>query len=163
MNPTKTTAVAVLMLLASSSLRATAQSLDGVWEITAVIDNGRVVEPTEVLTNYAADGRVVIRGQQVELVVPMTFQRKQLPFLVDGTKSPMTFDMAGAEKTGGRGIFMAGKDALLLCLSSRDQGRPTTFASLPGSGNLLVTLRRATGANPSLPAPPNTPYYQDAQ
>ena len=87
------------------------QSLDGVWEITAVIDNGRVVEPTEVLMNYAADGRVVIRGQQVELVVPMTFQRKQLPFMVDTTKSPMTFDMAGAEKTGGRGIFMAGKDA----------------------------------------------------
>src|SRR5215203_3364400 len=85
------------------------QSLDGVWEITAVIDNGRVVEPTEVLMNYAADGRVVIRGEQVELVVPMTYQRKQLPFMVDGTKSPMTFDLAGAEKTGGRGIFMAGK------------------------------------------------------
>ena len=42
---------------------------------------------------------------------------------------------------------MAGKDAVLLCLSSRDQGRPTTFASLPGSGNLLVTLRRSTGGS----------------
>src|SRR5215207_3055139 len=93
--------LAFFILLAASNLRATAQSLDGVWEITAVIDNGRVVEPTEVLTNYAADGRVVIRGQQVELIVPMTYQRKQLPFMVDNTKSPMTFDMAGAEKTGG--------------------------------------------------------------
>src|SRR3712207_604488 len=136
------------------------QSLDGMWEITAVIDNGRVVEPTEVLMNYAADGRVVVRGQQVELVVPMTYQRKRLPFIIDTTKSPMTFDMAGAEKTGGRGIFMAGKDALLLCLSSRDQGRPNSFASLPGSGNLLVTLRRATGNNPNpLPGPPSTPSY----
>jgi uncharacterized protein (TIGR03067 family) len=154
---------AVFVLLAANDLRATAQSLDGVWEITAVIDNGRVVEPTEVLMNYAADGRVVIRGQQVELIVPGTYQRKQLPFIVDANKSPMTFDMAGAQKTGGRGIFMAGKDGLLLCLSGRDQGRPTTFASLPGSGNLLVTLRRATGANPTLPAPPNMPSYQDAQ
>src|SRR6185503_3046524 len=116
---------------------ATAQSLDGTWEITAVIDNGRVVDPTDVLMNYAADGRVVVRGQQVELVVPMTFQRKQLPFIVDATKSPMTFDLAGAERTGGRGIFMAGKDALLLCLSSRDQNRPTAFGPLAGSGNLL--------------------------
>ena len=132
--------------------RAEAQSLDGTWEITTVIDNGRVVEPTEVLLNYAADGRVVIRGQQVELVVPMTFQRKRLPFVVDNTKSPMTFDLAGAEKTGGRGIFMASKDSLLLCLSSRDQGRPTSFASLPGSGNLLVTLRRIDGRRSSLPA-----------
>ena len=52
-----------------------------------MIDDGRVVEPTDVLLNYAADGRVVIRGQQVELVVPMTFQRKQLPFVVDDTKA----------------------------------------------------------------------------
>lgn len=141
----------------------TGQSLDGTWEITAVIDNGRVVEPTEVLLNYAADGRVVIRGTQVEMVVPMTFQRKRLPFAVDATKSPMTFDLAGAEKTGGRGIFMASKDALFLCLSSRDQGRPNAFASLPGSGSLLVTLRRAANSNTPFPQQPNPPTYQDEQ
>ena len=50
MNLTKTIVLAVFILLAASCLRAMAQSLDGVWEITAVIDNGRVVEPTEVLT-----------------------------------------------------------------------------------------------------------------
>ena len=155
--------ISACILLAVCDLQAQAQSLDGVWEITAVIDNGRVVEPTEVTTNFAADGRVVIRGQQVELMVPMTYQRKQLPFMVDSTKSPMTFDMVGAEKTGGRGIFMAGKDTVLLCLAGRDQARPNTFASLPGSGNLLVTLRRATGPNPTLPAPPATPSYQDEQ
>jgi uncharacterized protein (TIGR03067 family) len=156
--------LAALVIIMMGGLRASAQSLDGTWEITTVIDNGRVVEPSEVLMNYAADGRVVIRGQQVELLVPMTYQRKALPFIVDGTKSPMTFDLAGAEKTGGRGIFMASKDSLLLCLSSRDQGRPTTFASSPGSGNLLVTLRRATtNGNSPLPTPPNVPSYQDEQ
>ena len=142
-----------------------AQSLDGTWEITAVIDDGRVVEPTEVLLNYAADGRVVIRGQTVELVVPMTFQRKQLPFMVDDSKSPMTFDLAGAQKTGGRGIFVASRDTLVLCLSSRDKGRPNSFASLPGSGNLFVTLKRSTGGG-SLPIPgqpPGVPTYEDEQ
>jgi uncharacterized protein (TIGR03067 family) len=143
---------------------AAAQALDGTWEITTVIDDGRVVEPTDVLLNYAADGRVVIRGQTVELVVPMTFQRKQLPIVVDDTKSPMTVDMAGAQKTGGRGIFMASKDALLLCLASRDKNRPTSFASLPGSGNLLVTLRRTTaGNNATVPAQPAMPTYEDEQ
>src|SRR6478736_4848047 len=163
MNQSKRILLVLFLLLASKGSLAKAQSLDGVWDITAVIDNGRVIEPTEVLQKYAADGRVVIRGQQVELVVPLTYQRKQLPFLVDASKSPMTFDMAGAEKTGGRGIFMAGKDSVLLCLSSRDQGRPTTFASVPGSGNLLVTLRRSTGDTSTLPAPPAVPSYQDEQ
>lgn len=146
---------------------ATAQSLDGTWEITTVIDDGRVIEPTDVLLNYAADGRVVIRGQSVELVVPMTYQRKQLPFMVDDSKSPMTVDLAGAQKTGGRGIFMASRDTLLLCLSSRDKGRPTSFASLPGSGNLLITCRRiannAPGAQPFPNQPTSPPSYEDEQ
>jgi hypothetical protein len=35
---------------------------------------------------------------------------------------------------------------------------------MPGSGNLLVTLRRATGNNPNpLPGPPTMPSYQDEQ
>ena len=33
---------------------ADAQSLDGTWEISTVIDDGRVIEPTDVLLNYAA-------------------------------------------------------------------------------------------------------------
>jgi uncharacterized protein (TIGR03067 family) len=144
---------------------ACAQSLDGTWEISAVIDNGRVVEPTDVLLNYAADGRVIIRGQTVELVVPMTYQRKRLPFVVDNTKSPMSVDLAGTEKTGGRGIFLASKDSLVLCLSSRDRGRPASFASLPGSGNLLVTLKRISAGDSSSPAPspPSVPSYEDDQ
>ena len=159
-------AVALCSIVAGES---SAQSLDGVWEITAVIDDGRVISPTDVLLNYAADGRVVISGQTVQLVVPMTFQRKNLPFVVDDSKSPLRFDLAGTEKTGGRGIFMAAKDTMVLCLASRDQGRPTTFASLPGSGNLLVTLKRsgsAGGNAPSpnpFPTPTQPPSYEDQE
>jgi uncharacterized protein (TIGR03067 family) len=160
----------VFVLLALSVPLATAetvaQSLEGTWEITAVIDDGRVIEPTNVLLNYAADGRVVISGQTVELIVPMTYQRKRLPFVVDNSKSPMTVDLAGAEKTGGRGIFMADKNSLFLCFSSRDRGRPSTFASLPGSGNLLVTLKRAgasDGGSTFPGQPPSVPSYEDEQ
>jgi uncharacterized protein (TIGR03067 family) len=154
------------LILLTTAGATGAQSLDGTWEITAVIDDGRVIEPTNVLLNYAADGRVTIRGQAAELVVPMTYQRKRLPFVVDSTKSPMTVDLGGAEKTGGRGILLASKDSLVLCFSSRDRGRPTAFASLPGSGNLLVTLARvaASDGNPPFPGqPPSTPSYEDEQ
>lgn len=153
-----TAAIFVCTLLAA---RSYCQSLDGTWDITTVIDNGRVVDANEVRRNYAADGRIVIRGPQVEMVVPSTFQTKRLPFVVDTTQSPMTFDLAGAEKTGGRGILMASKDTLLLCLSGRNQGRPTSFASNPGSGILLVTLRRATGNLAPTGQSPSAPSYKD--
>jgi uncharacterized protein (TIGR03067 family) len=143
---------------------APAQSLDGTWDIISVTDNGRVISPADVQLNYAADSRVVVSGQQIELVVPMTYQHKRLPFAVDTSQSPMAFDLAGAEKTGGRGIFLAGKDSLVLCLSGRNQGRPATFASLPGSGDLLVTLRRATENISSSPERSNTAAnYQDEE
>ena len=146
---------------------AAGQTLDGVWEITAVIDDGRVVDPSNIMSFYAADGRVRIDGQTVTLLVPTTYQRKRLPFVVDNTKSPMTFDLAGAEKTGGRGIFMASKESLVLCISSRDKTRPNAFASMPGSGNLLVTLKRASddgeGSSQFPTQPPSTPSYQDEQ
>ncbi len=167
MNVRLSVAIAAIVLLESIGTRdSVGQSLDGTWEITAVIDNGQVMEPTNVLLNYAADGRVVIRGQTVELVVPMTFQRKRLPFVVDDSKSPMSVDLAGAEKTGGRGIFLASKDTLVLCLASRDRARPAAFASLPGSGNLLVTLKRTAssgGTGPLPNQPPTAPSYEDEQ
>lgn len=152
----------LIAFVVSIATAAAAQSLNGVWDITAVIDNGRVVSPTEIRTNYAADGQVTINGQVAQLVVPMTFQRKQLPFAVDTSKSPARLDLAGAEKTGGRGIILPSEDTLILCLASRDRDRPSSFASQPGSGNLLVTLSRAASGSPTLtPGQPAT--YTDDQ
>lgn len=138
------------------------QSLDGVWEITAVIDNGRVVPPNEVVANYAADGRVVINGQTAQLLIPMTYQRKQLPFTIDTGSSPARLNLAGAERTGGRGIVLTSGDTLVLCLASRDRDRPKAFTSLPGSGNLLVTLTRASG-DTEPPTPEKPQKYTDDQ
>lgn len=145
--------------------RLEARSLDGVWKITTVVDDGRVIEPTDVLLNYAADGRVVISGDSVSMVVPMTFQRKRLPFNLDASKSPATVDLAFAERTGGKGIVMTNNDSLLLCLAGRGKNRPKSFASLPGSGTLLVTLERVSEEDEdSLPSqPPKQPSYEDEQ
>lgn len=140
-----------------------AQSLDGVWEITAVIDDGRVISPTEIRSNYAADGRVTINGQVAQFILPMTYQRKQLPFAVDVSRSPARLDLAGAEKTGGRGIILPSKDSMILCLASRDRDRPTSFSSQPGSGNLFVTLNRASTDASSAPTPGQPPTYDDEQ
>lgn len=151
----------LLTLVAAAATRG--QSLDGVWEITAVIDDGRVVAPTEIRTSYAADGRVTINGQVAQFILPVTFQRKQLPFAVDVTRSPARLDLAGADRTAGRGILLPAKDSMIMCLSSRDRPRPTNFSSLPGSGNLLITLNRATGEAPAVPQPTQPAVYADDQ
>jgi uncharacterized protein (TIGR03067 family) len=159
------TLLLAVLVVALARRSAYAQSLDGTWEISGVIDDGRVIDPANIRLMYAADGRVTISGQTVQLIVPMTYQRKQLPFVADPSSSPAQFNIAGTERTGGRGIFLYSKDALVLCIASRDKERPTSFASLPGSGNLLVTLSRAADDDPYRPpAQPNSPAnYQDEQ
>jgi uncharacterized protein (TIGR03067 family) len=156
---------ALVLTIAAFSRPAHAQSLDGTWEISSVVDDGRVIDPANIRLMYAADGRVTINGQTVQLIVPLTYQRKQLPFVADPSSSPAQFNIAGTEKTGGRGIFLYSKDALVLCIASRDKDRPTSFASLPGSGNLLVTLTRAADNDPYHPPSQSTatPAYQDEQ
>jgi uncharacterized protein (TIGR03067 family) len=153
----------LLSIVLTVATAARAQSLDGVWEITAVIDDGRVVSPNDIRANYAADGRVTINGQVAQFILPMTYQRKQLPFAVDVSRSPARLDLAGAEKTGGRGIILPSKDSMILCLASRDQQRPSSFSSQPGSGNLLITLSRATGDASPTPQPDQPQTYSDDQ
>jgi uncharacterized protein (TIGR03067 family) len=144
------------------TIAASAQSLDGVWEISSVIDNGRIVTPTEIRTSYAADGRVTINGQVAEFILPMTYQRKKLPFAVDATRNPPRLDLAGAEKTGGRGIILPSKDSVIICLSGRDKPRPSEFA--PGPDILFISLKRATGdAAVATPTAGQQPKYSDDQ
>jgi len=102
-------------------------------------------------------------GQVAQLILPMTYQRKQLPFAVDTSRSPARLDLAGAEKTGGRGIILTSNDSLILCLASRVRDRPTSFSSQPGSGNLLVTLNRANADALSSPSAGQPPTYDDEQ
>jgi uncharacterized protein (TIGR03067 family) len=155
----------VILMVTLAAHPAHSQSLDGTWEISGVVDDGRVIDPANIRLLYAADGRVTISGQTVQLIVPTTYQRKQLPFVADASSSPAQFNIAGTEKTGGRGIFLYSKDALVLCIASRDKERPTSFTSLPGSGNLLVTLTRAADDDPYRPPaqPSSTANYQDDQ
>ena len=140
-----------------------AQTLDGVWEITAVIDDGRVDsagrDPHQLRGRRAGDDQWA--GGAVHFAEHVPAEAASLRGRRD--PSPARLDLAGAEKTGGRGIVLPSKDSLILCLASRDHDRPASFSSQPGSGNLLITLNRATGDAPSTPTPGEAPKYTDDQ
>jgi hypothetical protein len=55
--------VALGVVVACVSRDARAQSLDGTWEISSVVDDGRVIDPANIRLMYAADGRVTISGK----------------------------------------------------------------------------------------------------
>ena len=139
-------AVLVLACLPLARRCAQAQSLDGVWEITAVIDNGRVVSPTEIRSELR--GRRTGDDQRPGGAVHSADDVPEEAVAVCRRHEPAArrgWIWRVRRRRAAAASCSPSKDSMILCLASRDRDRPTSFASLPGSGNLLITLNRATG------------------
>lgn len=120
---------------------------DGVWEVTALIDDGDVVSAKLIKETLSRNGCVTIRDQSIVIERPTGAQRTLL-FIADPVASPPTIDLAGADKVGSKGIFLHSGDTLMLCLGGPGIDlRPTEFSSKAGSHTILMTLKRAAVAN----------------
>jgi uncharacterized protein (TIGR03067 family) len=136
-----------------------AVSLDGVWEITALLDDGDLVPEATVKATLVKDARLNFTGQSIAFVRPLTGESKTILFVTDSAANPATIDLGGTEKVGGKGIYHLAGNSLMICLAGPGLlDRPTDFASRKGTHSALITLKRVTAlaaANP--PALPPAP------
>jgi uncharacterized protein (TIGR03067 family) len=139
-----------------------ADKLQGTWEITALVDDGQVVSEELLKTRYAQNARFTVKGQSINFLAPGTLQTRTILFVLDDKASPKTIDLPGAEKTGGKGIYLLADDVLMMCLAEPEaKQRPTEFSAKKGSPYLLMTLKRvkttdepeATQPKEATPAP----------
>jgi uncharacterized protein (TIGR03067 family) len=137
---------------------AKAGSLDGVWEITALIDDGELVPEATIKGTLVKDARLNFTGQSITFLRPLTDEAKTVLYVTDAAASPATIDLGGTEKVGGKGIYHRAGDSLMICLSGPGiLERPADFGSKKGTHAALVTLKRVTGSAPapvSFPAAP---------
>lgn len=141
-------------LVGSSAAQSDAEKLKGTWEITAMVDDGALVPDDLLHSRFALNGRFTISGQTISFLVPATLQKRTILFVNDEKANPKTIDLAGADKTAGKGIYLLSDDVLMLCLGEPDaKQRPTEFTAKKGSPYLLLTLKRVK-ANADTPKPP---------
>ncbi|MBX3432230.1 MAG: hypothetical protein KF847_02665 [Pirellulales bacterium] len=162
----RTAAFFALLASAPAGGDARGQSLDGTWEISMIVANGRVLTADEIRRGYAADGRITIAGQTARLAVPYGSSSREIPLRVDWTRTPATIDVALAPGSGGHGVAMLSGNAAIICLASQERPRAASFSSTPDNGNLLLSLTRlAGGSTPAPGAPPLLPptSYSDDQ
>jgi uncharacterized protein (TIGR03067 family) len=141
-----------------------ATPLEGNWQVIELIEEGRLVPQAEIRTQLIKDALVTVRGPILSFTLPTTNVTRALPFVVDGSKSPATLDIAGAEKIGSQGIYQVDGKTLVVCLSlPKANARPAQFASTPASKTMLMTMVKSQGAPkvepqplplPLLPPPP---------
>jgi uncharacterized protein (TIGR03067 family) len=159
-------AVAACALITSGDRPAPAQpkqpakpgALDGVWEITALIDDGELVPDTTIKGTMVKDARLHFTGQSITFLRPLTGETKTILYVTDTAASPDAIDLGGTEKVGGKGIYHLAGDSLMICLAGPGiLERPTEFGSKKGTHAALLTLKRVTGTaqtpTPLLAAP----------
>ena len=125
-------------------------TLDGVWEITALIDDGELVPDTTIKGTMVKDARLNFTGQSITFLRPLTGETKTVLYVTDTAASPDAIDLGGTEKVGGKGIYHLAGNSLMICLSGPGiLERPTDFGSKPGTHAALLTLKRVTGTAPA--------------
>lgn len=147
--------LALVALCIGATGVSAAESFDGQWVITAIVEDGAVVPSDEIKKRFAVDGQVTVDGQSISFVAPSTQQRRTLLFVTDEKATPKTFDLAGTEHVGSKGIYQLMDDVLLLCLAEPNaKERPTQFSAKEGSARVLLTLHRGKATTHQPPPPP---------
>ncbi len=141
------------------------ESLDGIWQITALIEDGTQASEDQIRLRYANNRLFTIKGQTLSFLVPGSLEPRAILFVLDNNKTPKAIDLIGAEKTGGKGIYSLTGDTLVLCIGEPGINvRPPEFSANKGSPYLLMMLKKLP-AQPALlqPAPNAPPVFMEAQ
>lgn len=116
--------------------------LQGAWCVSSL-----EVEGVTMPVNVLHEARIVIEGSRFTSTGMGSMYAGTLK--LDGTTNPrridMTFDVGPESGNTNRGIYELKPGAWKICLATRGDARPLTFATRPGSGYALEVLKRVAG------------------
>jgi uncharacterized protein (TIGR03067 family) len=128
-----------------AATRSKRHSLDGTWDVIALEVDGTTIPEA----SFRGSGIVVKGTTFTTISMGATYGGT---FAVDTTKTPSTLDLSfksGPEKGNkSLAIYEQDGDTWTICLTVSGRTRPTAFATKPGSGFALETLKRQTGVSP---------------
>jgi len=123
-------------------------NLQGAWHVTALeLDGNKMPE------SMLGGSQITVKGSKFDTVSMGAAYSGALT--LDETANPNTFDLKftdGPEKGNTNlGIYKLSGDTWTLCLATRGKIRPKTFATAPGTGIALETLRRGKAVKGKTP------------
>jgi uncharacterized protein (TIGR03067 family) len=130
------------------------QELRGYWQVTELVDNGRVI-PAEAIPGWLpSGGRMEFVDNTIFFTSPKDGERRARVFSIDATSYPKQINVLDGNKMSGHGIYRFDDGRLVVCLSPPNETtRPEDFSAREGSRRLMMVMVRAD----SKPAAPTTP------
>jgi uncharacterized protein (TIGR03067 family) len=135
-------AVFVAVGLVRADAKKEGESLQGTWDLTAVVGGGKSVPPEKV-----KGVKVVFSKDKMSLVSPGDEPKREFTFKLDPTTKPKAIDLTaldgGFKGKTNPGIYQLEGDILKLCMRNEPtKERPTKLVSPEGSDLILMTLKK---------------------
>ena len=99
------------------------EMLAGSWQFLSINDKGEVLGPRLVETRFARDGILTIADRQINIVNPVTGDKRTATYRIDPSKSPRRIDLITRDDRMLRGIYKFDGDNLTLCLQPEETGK----------------------------------------
>ena len=117
----------------------------GWWEVVFRISDGEETDVTGIIEHVDADGNFTVfrAGERIGSGLHVDFTVDPDGF----TNVPVAAD-SDLQIARELAIYRFSSDVLEVCKASEHQGRPTSFASPPGSGWAHVAIRRISDDDP---------------
>jgi uncharacterized protein (TIGR03067 family) len=117
------------------------EKLQGKWVLVSLVVDGKAAEEDEIKDRF-----LVVKGERATFMYKDK-ERGAASLKVDPGQSPahydITYEDGPAKGTTLKGIYKFEGDTLTMCAGGIGKGRPTEFASKPGSGAMLYVSKRA--------------------
>ena len=112
--------------------------MQGTWNLVSAMEDGKALPEDQVKQTT-----IVIEGDTFRFPgLAEDATSRTGTFTLDETKNPKEMDSTSYEKEVSLGIYELEPDKYKICFAAAGKPRPTSFSSVPGSGQILQFWER---------------------
>jgi uncharacterized protein (TIGR03067 family) len=113
-------------------------AMQGTWALVSAMQDGNPLADEKVKQTT-----IVIKGDTFRFpALAEDVTARAGTFTLDATKKPKEMNSTSSEKETMLGIYELERDSYRVCFAPAGKPRPTEFASIPGSGQILQVWQR---------------------
>ncbi|HIK93897.1 MAG TPA: TIGR03067 domain-containing protein [Planctomycetes bacterium] len=130
------------------------KKFQGHWEVTDLIENGKVIAKEKIRELLPSGGRAEIIGNAIIFRSPQDGKQHSKVFRIEPTKYPKRIEITASQGKDSWGIYQFDTGKLVICLADPDEAdRPDDFSAEADSNRMMMVLKRTTAKRPAAKAP----------